>query len=576
MSFFVLSAVLTNAGSSLIAAAKLNGLPVEITAISFGDYAGAITAASTSIGNVLETAGYVTSAANILKTSAEFQCIFNGQSSRVGTFGVYSGATLICLVRFTMPNSVVGGVQVSIRLATADAIVFSSPAATVGASVLGELYKKAYDDSQEYLQNGAVFDNRAFFGNVGGKESDWFCDFVNIINSQADFNLALSNGAVNGTVAYYVLDGKRYAVVGGVWVVQTTGLISDVIKPGRFYRSDITKSLYYARSATNLLKVFSDPSTKIDLVLKLTTDAMNKHAQINVGDGVQLDYYFDNAPTPIRVTATGTDVVQPAGATIMYIKFVPATVTPVGSFSITNNDIVESVLDWSEYSLTKLSLARCRRLKTVPTNALPSNLNSLADMFNSCGMLDVPSLNWDTVKITNMNNCFGGCISFNGDLPWNTSNCTGFASMFSGAAKFNKNINAWNTAKGTSMSAMFANAVAFNQPLNNWDVRNCGDLTATFMGAIAFNQSLDNWRPAANLGVRTLSCVNTFNGAANFAGPIVNWMHNRIAKMNGMFANATNFRENLYSWQLPADLPRTGYDSWVNYWIDSMKPRFIL
>ena len=257
MGFFALTATLTNDGKALIDTAKANGQLVKADQISFGDFTGTLSATTTSIGNLLDTAGHITQATNLTFTRAEFQCLFKGRpSDKVGTVGVYSGGILIAVARVTVESIVKGNTQLAIRLDYANASVFAKPNSSIAASLLADIHKKAYDDTAAYLQNGNAVGNKAFFGLANGKESDWFCSFANIMADQSEFNAALAKNPAEGTVAYSLQDNKKYVLISGAWVQQATGGLSDVVKPGRFYRSDLTLSVYYARTSSDLLRVY--------------------------------------------------------------------------------------------------------------------------------------------------------------------------------------------------------------------------------------------------------------------------------------------------------------------------------
>ena len=48
--------------------------------------------------------------------------------------------------------------------------------------------------------------------------------------------------------------------------------------------------------------------------------------------------------------------------------------------------------------------------------------------------------------------------------------------MFADAYAFNQPLNNWDTSKVTNMENMFYRAEAFNQPLNNWDTSKVTDM----------------------------------------------------------------------------------------------------
>ena len=64
---------------------------------------------------------------------------------------------------------------------------------------------------------------------------------------------------------------------------------------------------------------------------------------------------------------------------------------------------------------------------------------------------------------------FGGKSTFNGDISnWNTGKVTNMQNMFRSASAFNQDIGNWNTAQVTTMYYMFY-STAFNQDIGSWD-----------------------------------------------------------------------------------------------------------
>ena len=94
-------------------------------------------------------------------------------------------------------------------------------------------------------------------------------------------------------------------------------------------------------------------------------------------------------------------------------------------------------------------------------------------------------------------------IAFNSDIGnWNISKVTAIYDMFSGASKFNQNINtkevtlggttytAWDVSKKIAYG-VFRDAIAFNQPLDKWN--NLILMRNMFDGATSFNQEIRMW-----------------------------------------------------------------------------------
>ena len=98
----------------------------------------------------------------------------------------------------------------------------------------------------------------------------------------------------------------------------------------------------------------------------------------------------------------------------------------------------------------------------------PSNATSI-NHENSPNLIQVPQIL--PPDVTNLNNMFSGCTSFNQPLnTWNTANVTNMGGMFQNCTNFNQPLDNWNTSNVTSMSDMFYGCAKFNQDLSQWCV----------------------------------------------------------------------------------------------------------
>lgn len=599
MANFVITATLTTAGKTLLDTAKANSQAVTIDRISFGDFTGTVNASVTSIGNLVETAEFVTQSCNIAQTRAEFQlCLKGAPADKVGTIGVYSGTTLVCLARFTVPSNVNGVTYAAVRVDTTSASVFAKAASTVSASILADTHRKAYDDSMEYIENGAVVGQRAFFGLSSGKEADWFCGFVNIIADSAEMTSSLANAA-EGTEAYYIQDTKRYIKTGGAWVAQATGKISDVVRPGRMYRSELTKSLYYARSASDFLRVYTYVDMTADAVFTLTGTGSSTSIPMTV-QNVTVDYFFDNNSTPVRRTTSGT-ISVPLGATKLYTRFLPASVNANSVFGLTDNNTVESVFDWTTYTLPRLVLTNSTALVTVPGSFFPPSITDMMDMFSGCRNFAPQLMQWDTSRVTRMKACFKDCLKFACAMPWNVGLVTDFSYMFYNCPMMNNGLDAWNMSSAVTLECMLSGCTVFNQPLANWNVSNVLNFNnlftacrafnrpltnwnvrkgvsfyAMFSSCDVFNQPLNNWRPGADSASQRVEMNSMFSGALVFNQNIASWPFALIRQMNQMFYNAAAFNQNLSSWIMRTDTDNLAYDTGATAWLAGNKPQFTL
>lgn len=598
MAFFVITATLTTAGKTLLDTAKANSQTVTVDKIVFGDYTGTVSASTTSIGNVIETADFITQSCNLALTRAEFQFCLRGQpADKVGTVGVYSGTTLVCVARFTVPNNTAGNTYATARVDTTSASVFAKPASTVAASILADTYKKAYDDSLTYIENGAVTGQKAFFGIGGGKkEADWFCGFVNLIADAAEMASTVAL-ATEGTVAYYLQDSKKYVMTSGAWVVQFTGSLTDVVRPGRLYRSELTKSVYYARAAGDLLRVYTHVDWTADIVFTLTGTNTAKTIPMAVSN-VTADYFFDNNPTPIRRTSSGA-ISVPLGATKLYVRFLRSTVVPNSVFGLTNNDCVESIFDWTTYPLSVLPLTGSTALVTVPGTFFPPSITDMSSMFSNCVNFAPQTMQWDTSRVTRMNSTFMNCSKLACAMPWNTGACTDFAYMFAGCTVMNNGLNAWNMSNAVNLTGMLMNCKAYNQPMDTWNVSNVSSFQNMFYGCAAFNRSLNtwnvrkgtvfmnmfqgcvaynqpmnNWRPGADNASGAIMIDGMFEGAILFNQTIAAWPFAIIQNMKRVFYGAAAFNQNLSTWIMKSNIDRTDFDTGATAWIAGNKPQF--
>ena len=81
---------------------------------------------------------------------------------------------------------------------------------------------------------------------------------------------------------------------------------------------------------------------------------------------------------------------------------------------------------------------------------------------------------WDTSKVTSMNELFYGQDTFNDDISkWDVSAVTDMYHMFYQANEFNQDLSEWDVSAAATMSHMFKEAWDFNQDIREWDVSSC-------------------------------------------------------------------------------------------------------
>lgn len=195
----------------------------------------------------------------------------------------------------------------------------------------------------------------------------------------------------------------------------------------------------------------------------------------------------------------------------------------------------DKILDISQWGGLKLSsgnraFAGCSNLniRAIDAPDLRSATN-LSQMFLECHSLNC-DMHWDTSTITNMNNMFGGCISFNGDISkWDVRNVTNTENMFNNCAEFKCNLSNWNVGKVTRMRGMFRGCDKFNCDLP-WDTHNALYLDNMFRDCKSFNGDISKWDVSAALKISYM-----FRGCSSFNCNLNNWKIPRTCERTTVF-----------------------------------------
>ncbi len=122
------------------------------------------------------------------------------------------------------------------------------------------------------------------------------------------------------------------------------------------------------------------------------------------------------------------------------------------------------------------------------------NVSNASFMFSDCHSLTGNNSmnNWDTSSFVDISYMFSSAEIFNQNIDqWETSRVTNMEEMFASTI-FNRDIGSWNTSKVTNMEEMFERS-SFNQDISNWDVSNVENMTEMFQIG-SFNQDLSSWR----------------------------------------------------------------------------------
>ena len=163
---------------------------------------------------------------------------------------------------------------------------------------------------------------------------------------------------------------------------------------------------------------------------------------------------------------------------------------------------------------------------------------------------------WDTSKVTNMNNLIDNRF-FDEDLSrWDTSIVTNMSDMFRDAMAFKSELNthvvtkddgtryiAWDTSKVVNMENMFNSATSFTSDLSSWNTSNVTNMSGMFRDALSFTSDLSSWNTSKVYNMR-----NMFDAARSFTSDLntrvvtkddgtryTAWDTINVTDMSGMF-----------------------------------------
>jgi len=198
-----------------------------------------------------------------------------------------------------------------------------------------------------------------------------------------------------------------------------------------------------------------------------------------------------------------------------------------------------------------------------------SNVTNMAFMFNSTGVgngvFNQNIGNWNTSKVTLMNNMFQRQIYFNQDIgtkvvtvsgssyvAWDTSNVTTMNQMFNNTVSdgvFNNggssSIGNWNTSKVTSMNQLFTGQPYFNQDLSTKSVTvSATTYSAWTVSAVTTTAFMFyTYNP-----ITTGRLAGLFNNGGSTS--INNWDMRRVANATDMFNYQTGFNQPINNWNI--------------------------
>ena len=271
------------------------------------------------------------------------------------------------------------------------------------------------------------------------------------------------------------------------------------------------------------------------------------------------------------------------------------------SCSILSN--VSKINQWDLSKITQMRslFASCPQFDDNIGNWNVSNATDMQLLFNSTGRdgkfnnSGSDSIkNWDTSKVTLMNQMFTGQPFFNQPIgswntgnvinmrfmfysyvlprsgglfnqplnSWDTSKVTSMESMFNSQRMFNQNIGSWNTSNVTNMSAMFLNAnfdAVFNNgsdsSIKNWDTSKVTNFSFMFQGQPFFNQEIGLWNLSSSLNITQMFAgyasprsASMFNNSGSDS--IKNWSLGNSTSSFLLFSNQTSFNQPIGSWDM--------------------------
>tara|TARA_R110002049_G_C9177884_1_gene563246 strand:- start:4688 stop:5668 length:981 start_codon:yes stop_codon:yes gene_type:complete len=172
----------------------------------------------------------------------------------------------------------------------------------------------------------------------------------------------------------------------------------------------------------------------------------------------------------------------------------------IGFFRYNNTEDklkILSVLNWGGLQFNTFGIFRgCSNLQLNSVVGAPLNIVTLNGMFNGCSSLTtIQGVNsWDVSAVSDFNDIFVSCSSFNQDLNgWDTSNATNMLGTFYLATSFNGDISGWDFSGVTDTRFMFYFASSFNQNIGGWNTSSIALIGYMFQNCTSFNQDISGW-----------------------------------------------------------------------------------
>jgi surface protein len=186
----------------------------------------------------------------------------------------------------------------------------------------------------------------------------------------------------------------------------------------------------------------------------------------------------------------------------------------------------------------------CQNLNVTATDAPTITTTSFYSIFRNCDALTTPDFSgWDTSSVTNMQEAFGSCDLFNGNISnWVHSGVTNVYRMLINSVAFNQDLDTWNTSGVTNWYEMMRSCTAFNGDVSNWSVK--GSLNSVFLGCTSFTGTgLSTWNTS-----NATSLINLFSGCTSLTGGFANWDVSNVTSLQTTFLNCDSITDSLASW----------------------------
>lgn len=133
--------------------------------------------------------------------------------------------------------------------------------------------------------------------------------------------------------------------------------------------------------------------------------------------------------------------------------------------------------------------------------------------------------------------------------------------MFSGASKFNGNIN-WKISPKVAYWCFFE-ASSFNGRLDNWDISNLESLGSFFAFSGFNNDSILNWDIS-----NVVNMIEMFKGCKEFNVDLSSWEVGHVDCFDGMFEGAKSLKYAMDNWKINGSCENMFLDSGI---LDSIK-----